>query len=223
MWAEFLVKHKKATIVGGVVTLIVIIAISVYFIMDNLARTATVKIIVAPSIATVKIGEEEFASYGEFRIRPGEYAVEISAEGFLTKEIEIEAAEGETTEVKLYLEAEEGNNYYSENAKDATILGDLKAAETQQKVDELKEEYPILEKLPIKIDFYTNDYSKRVKYTITYQLEDGNNGFVIVISDYTGGNYESALEKLTARGAKLEDYEIRYENLSDTVVSGRAE
>lgn len=223
MWLDFLAKHKKATIVGVIVALVVIIAISVYFIMDDLAKTAKVKIIVAPSTATVKIGEEKFAAYGEFKIRPGEYAVEVLAEGFLTKQTEIKTTAGETAEIKLYLEAEEGNNYYSENAKDATILGDLKAAETQRKVDELKKEYPILEKLPIKIDFYTNDYSKRVKYTITYQLKDGNDGFSIVISDYTGGNYEAALEKLTARGAKLEDYEIRYEDLSGTGGWGRAE
>ncbi len=223
MWAEFLVKHKKATIAGIVAVLVVIIAISVYFIVDNLARTATVKVIVTPSMATVKIGEEKFATYGEFRIRPGEYAVEVVAEGFVAKSTEIEAVAGETAEIKLYLEAEEGNNYYSENAKDATILGDLKAAETQQKVDELKKEYPILEKLPIKIDFYTKDYSRRVKYTIAYQLEDGNDGFSIVISDYTGGNYEAALEKLTARGAVLKDYKIRYEDLSGTDGWGRAE
>lgn len=222
-WLDFLAKHKKATIIGGAAIVIVIIAISAYFIIDNLTKTATVKVIVTPSIATVKIGEEKLATYGEFRIRPGEYAVEVSADGFVTKRMEIEAVAGETAEVKLYLEAEEGNNYYSENTKDATILGDLKAAETQQKVDELKKEYPILEKLPIEIDYYTKDYSKRIKYTISYQLKDGNDDFIIVISDYTGGNYTAAIEKLAVRGFEVDNYEILYNDLSSESNWGRAE
>ena len=212
---DFLVRHKKTVIASGVLALVLIIAISVYFIIDGMAKTAKVSIIVAPSIAKVKIGDNNYEAYSEIRLRPGDYAVEISAEGFKTKTGELKAAENETTDIRVYLEPEEGNeNYYAENPMEATILGDLKAAETMKKIEELAEKNPILNSLPIEIDYYTKDYAKRVRYTIIYALNDDNTGFTIIIMDYTGGNYEDALEKLTARGFEPKDYTIKYENLT---------
>lgn len=212
---DFLVRHKKAVIASGVLALILIIAISVYFIIDDMAKTAKVSIIVAPSIAKVKIGDNNYEAYSEIRLRPGDYVVEISAEGFKAKTGELKAAENETTDIRVYLEPEEGNeNYYAENPMEATILGDLKAAETMKQIEKLAGENPILNSLPIEIDYYTKDYAKRVKYTITYALNDDNTSFTIIIMDYTGGNYEDALSKIKARGFEPKNYMIEYKDLS---------
>ena len=72
------------------------------------------------------------------------------------------------------------------------------------------DENPILKVLPIKIDYFTKNYAKRVRYTISYQLAEDLSGFKILITDYTGGNYEDALSKIRARGFSPEDYEILY-------------
>ena len=221
---DFLVKHKKVVAVGGILALILIIAVSVYFIVDDMAKTAKVKIIVAPSIATVKIDGSSYGAYGEFRIRPGEYTVEISAEGFKAKTGGLKAVEDEVTDIKVYLEPEDWNeNYYAENPMEATILGDIKAAENFAKLEALKKDYPILEKLPLDIDYYTKNYAKRVKYTITYVLNEDGKSFTIIIMDYTGGNYEDAIEKLEARGADLKKYTIQYQNLTSESEWGRAD
>jgi len=221
---DYLAEHKKAVIVGGVALLILIIAVSVYFILEDMAKTARVKIIVAPSIATVKIDGHSYEAYEEIRIRPGEYKTEISAEGFETKTGELKAVENETAEIRLYLDMKEGNeDYYEKHPKDAVILGDIKAAETLERVEELAKEHPILDRLPIEIDYYTKNYAKRVKYTITYVLNDENTSFVIMIMDYTGGNYEDALEKLKARGVDLDEYKIEYKNLVSESEWGRAD
>lgn len=218
---DFLAKYKK-TVIGGILALVLIIGVSVYFIVDDMAKTAKVKIVVSPSIATVKIDGKAYGTYGEFKVRPGEYTVEISAEGFEPKNGKLKAVENETVEIKTYLEIEEGNNYYAEHPEDAVVLGDIKAAETLEKVEELKGEYPILEKLPLEIDYYTNDYAKRVKYTITYELNEDKDGFTIMIIDYTGGNYADAIAKLTARGADSEKYAIEYRDVTSESEWGRA-
>ncbi len=71
-------------------------------------------------------------------------------------------------------------------------------------IDNLMEENPILEQLPIEVDYYTAGYAKRVWYKISYVLDDTEAGFSIVITDYTGGNHQNALDKLTARSVDLE-------------------
>lgn len=84
----------------------------------------------------------------------------------------------------------------------------------------LIEENPILKSLPIKIDYFTKDYGKRVRYTISYKLNEDLSGFKIVITDYTGGNYEDAIEKLRARGAEIESLEVEY--VEEIETNGRA-
>lgn len=88
-------------------------------------------------------------------------------------------------------------------------------------LSELYEKQPILKELPMRVDYFTDGYAKRVKYTISYKLSDDLKEVKIVIKDETGGNYEAALEKLRAKGAKLEDYEIEYVEIKEAM-NGKA-
>lgn len=82
--------------------------------------------------------------------------------------------------------------------------------------------YPIIEVLPIKIDRFYDNYSKRQKYIVNYELLNDGNDFKLVITDYTGGNYEEALSKIRSRGYNPDDYEIRYVDQSSDENWGRA-
>lgn len=77
--------------------------------------------------------------------------------------------------------------------------------------EKLKENYPLVESLPIEIDRFLN-YSEHIHYKIAYRVKKGE--AIIVVSDYTGGNFEKALTNIRNRGFKPDDYEIEYNDLS---------
>lgn len=210
-------KYRRWVLLGGGLGLLVILIVSAVGIWWNAANSVKLMIMVTPLTATVRVGETEYGAMGEYKIMPGVYEVEVKAEGFKSRTGELVAVEGSEVEVSLYLEPEEGNEkYYAEHPDDALILGELKNAETLRKLAELKEAWPILNELPIEIEYYTKNYAKLVKYTVSYVVtEEAKNGFKIVVTDYTGGNYADAVAKLKSCGAEVEKLEIEYKKVRD--------
>ena len=170
---------------------------------------------VAPYIATIKVGDLEFGASGEYNMVPGEYEVTISADGFETKTGKISLKEDETSELKLYLlpNTETTMNWYNEHAEDALIVGEIQNNETLKAVDKLLEKEPVLQKLPLLVEFYSNDYSEYTKYIISYEYDDSNRGFFILMKDYTGAGIEAAKTKLVELGMNIDGVEFKYENL----------
>ena len=75
----------------------------------------------------------------------------------------------------------------------------------------IQESYPILSELPLKVDYFANNYTKHVKYKITYKISDDEQSVTIKIIDYMGNGYDEALEKIEELGYDPDDYEIEYE------------
>ncbi len=221
---DFIYKYKKQIAICGVLVVILVIAVSVYFMITDKINSAVVNIRVTPTIAKVKIGDRVFEPMGTYKIQPGEYLVEVSADGFETKTGSLVAAENESVDIQMFLEpTEENTHWYDEHPEDALILGEVKNYYAMKAVQELVANNPILSQLPIEIDYYTSNYAKRVKYTISYRLNAENDGFVITITDYTGGNYEGALSRLKTYGVNTDDYKIEYSDESADLKWGRAE
>ena len=161
---------------------------------------------------------------GEYKIAPGEYEVEVSAEGFVTKNGTIVARENEISDLQIYLEpTSENANWYNEHPDEGLILGEIKNYYTIKKVQELKEENPILNDLPITVDYFTDNYAKCVKYTISYRLDDENDDITIMINDYSGGNYNDAIKRLENYGVKKDRYTITYTDETSGSEWGSAE
>lgn len=69
---------------------------------------------------------------------------------------------------------------------------------------------PILSLLPIVISYYSND-NKLISYRISYLATNDYNDIKLIINDYTGGNYDRAIQTLKDRGiSNPEQYEIEY-------------
>ena len=73
------------------------------------------------------------------------------------------------------------------------------------------ENYPIYDKLPIIVDEFNYAMRSSVHYEIRGYF-DADNKLVIVINDYSGGNYNAALEKIRALGYNPDEYVIQYNN-----------
>ena len=208
------VKITIGAFVGG---LVLILAVSLGFLIHGAIYSARLNIMVAPYIAVVKIGDDEYPVSGEFSLQPGEYTVEVSARGFATKTGKLVLKDGETVDLKLYLESNSENTakWYEENAGDALIVGEINNAEEMKKLDALLEKEPALTRLPVTVEYFSDDYSEYTKYTISYELDDSERGFYLVMKDYTGVGMLGLIKTLTDMGMNTVGLEVKYEDLTN--------
>ncbi|MBR3252708.1 carboxypeptidase regulatory-like domain-containing protein [Candidatus Saccharibacteria bacterium] len=219
-------KTKVKVLIGvSISAFVLILAISLGFLIYGAIYSAKVNIMVAPSTAVVRIGDGEYPVSGEFAMQPGEYAVEVSAEGFATKTGKLVLKDGETVGLNLYLESnnESTKNWYEENAGDALIVGEIQNAEEMKKVNVLLEKEPVLKQLPVTVEYYSDDYSEYTKYTISYVFDDSERGFYLVMKDYTGAKVGALIRTLGEMGMDTVGLEVKYEDLSSEGLGARAE
>ena len=206
----------KITIGVFVGALVLILAISLGFLIHGTIYSARVNIMVAPSTAVVRIGDNEYPVSGEFEFQPGEYAVEVNANGFATKTGKLVLKDGETADLRLYLESndESTSNWYEENAGDALIVGEIRNAEEMKKVAALLEKEPALKDFPVTVEYFSDDYSEYTKYIISYVLDDSERGFYLIMKDYTGVGMLGLIQTLTDMGMNTVGLEVKYEDLT---------
>ena len=72
---------KRTLIIAVAVFVAIAIIFSVYWVVIESPKTATIDIVVAPVSADVKVGNVRFNN-GKHRIEPGTYDVGITKEGF---------------------------------------------------------------------------------------------------------------------------------------------
>ena len=221
-------KYKKNRILligGSLAALILILAISLGFLIHGRIFSATLSIMVAPSTAIVKVGDNVYGVSGEYKMVPGEYTVEVSAEGFSSKTGKITLKADETANLNLYLasNSEATADWYDTHAEDALIVGEIQNAETLRKVDDLLEREPALKKLPLTVEYYSDDFSEYTKYVLSYGLDDSDRGFYLIMKDYTGVGMIGAISKMTEMGMNTVGVELRYENLAGDSLNGHAE
>lgn len=213
---------KKWLIIGSLAFVIVILAISLTILIIDKINSATISVTIAPSIATVKIDGKEYDAIGTYKMPPGEYDVEISADGFQTKTQKLMALDDETTSLLAYLDpTDENSDWYDTHEEDALIMGEAKNARTIEVVQKLAEDNPILSKLPYVVEYYTNDYGTKYQYTISYELIDGDSKFKIMIKDYMGNGRDLAMKWLHENASEKALSNVEYIDLSDDGLSAR--
>ena len=219
-------KTRAKVIIGvSAAALILILAVSLGFLIHGAIYSAKVNIMVAPSIATVKIGDNDYPVSGEFDFQPGEYTVEVSAEGFATKTGKLTMKDGETVDLKLYLKSNSENTakWYEENEGDSLIVGEIQNEAEMKKLDSLLEKEPVLKDLPVTVEYFSDDYSEYTKYTISFAMDDSERGFYLIMKDYTGAKVGALIRTLAEMGMDTVGLEVKYEDLSDEGLGVRAE
>ena len=222
---DFVYRHKKMMATTLVAVLLLIVGISVFYIIRNNIYSAKVNMIVAPTIAKVRIGDEVFDAMGEYNIKPGEYMVEVSADGFYPKTGSLVAIGGETVNVSVFLEpTDENSNWYSTHQEDGLIMGEIKNNMTVEALRQLGEKYPIINILPYSAEYFIDNYSTKVKYVVSYRTDSEDTDLTITITDYMGGAEQVALDWLAENGVTSEKYVIEYRDIStEWMITGSAE
>lgn len=103
------------------------------------------------------------------------------------------------------------------------IEGEKNNQETLKKLNSLFEKQPALKKLPLTVEYYSDDYSKYTKYILSYELDDSEKGFSIIMKDYTGDGTEAGFRKLKEMGIDLTGVKIIYQDFTDSGLNYRAE
>lgn len=219
---DFIFKHKIPLLIVSVILIIVLIIICAVVIIDKTTKTATIDLRFAPATATATINGKKYNN-GTHNIEPGTYTIEIEQDGFIKTTETFIAEKDKTTKVFILLESETGDNWWlNDTTTDPMILGSIVAELANKKGEEFKEKNPIIKSLPIKIEYFSEDHSKYIKYTINYKLSEDKESFTLTITDYTGGNYNAALNNLKRRGYNPEDFKIEYIDSSSSSAWGKA-
>ena len=193
--------------------IILVLAVSLFFIIDESSRTVTIRFLVAPSTAKITLNDTAYQSAESYQITPGEYTLRIEKEGFESYEKTITLSDNEQFNVSVALNVLPGNeDYYKQHPGEAyaleTIWTDQMIAGSEVVIDN----NPLLQILPIDVEYYINN-QQYVHYQISFSIADPEN-VTVLINDYTGGNYDAALTRIRSEGYDPADYHIDYRDLS---------
>ena len=197
---QFFRMHK---VVAGVVfvDLIIVIVLVALAIIKGM-KTATVDILVAPSVATVEINGAKYGT-GAYRLFPGEAEATISADGFETKTMALNLKAGETTKLYVYLNPNEDSlNYYARNSADAELLKKVGGMDITKIIS-------IQDILPITSRRYNETNGSMEGIVINQNLDCEEIFCLRVIGDSSNG-HEWTRSLIKERGYNPDDYEIRY-------------
>jgi hypothetical protein len=145
-------------------TIVTIILLLIFLIagvgIAGRINKATVKVDVAPSVATLKIDGKIYKS-GKVSLPKGIHTFEASYENFATytKEVEVINSDQEIT-ISLQPSNENGKRFLEENEiyqKEREAIGSREFGETSQK---LSEKYPFIAKLPIERQKFSINYGE---------------------------------------------------------------
>ncbi|MBR3052274.1 PEGA domain-containing protein [Candidatus Saccharibacteria bacterium] len=195
------------------ILLIVILGISLFFIIDDASRTVTIRFLVAPSSATITLGGTNYRSAETYRIRPGNYDLSITKDGFDPYQKSLTLNDGDNLNIDIALEIQPGNeNYYKEHPNEAYALETIWTNQMIAGSEVVLADNPLLNILPINVEYYIQN-KQYIHYQISFRIDDPEN-VVVLINDYTGGNYDAALERIRTEGYDPDNYTIEYRDLS---------
>jgi hypothetical protein len=200
-------KVKKINPITTVIVLFVIlvtVALVLWFI--SVKYSATINILVAPTESTIKVGDKTLKN-GDHKFEPGEYEVNITMDGFNPYSGKITLEAGKVTDLHQYLAPASGDyQWYIDRPKEQAKLTDIADRAAFTKADQLKSEYPIVDRLPYKSGVYTIDYGFDTP-------GDNQSIYLMISSDYDF--YSDGLNKVYELGFDPGDYKIKFDSYNN--------
>jgi len=196
--------NKKKTLIIAALLVFIAIPVIIWVINSTLQKgTVSVETLIVPSNATVKINDETYSNKRSINLKPGNYTVVTSRDGFETNTQDILVADGQTNAIiaSLLPVSEEAKRWQENNMKAYLELEGRAGSIAAQQGQEFIDTYPITKSLPL----------QKPTYTIGYRqvTEEGKQGIVITINAVEGFR-ESALQELRDRDVNLGDYTIEF-------------
>lgn len=194
--------RKKIILLISTITLILFVLL-VCLYLSNIGKTS-VNISVAPIDSKLLLDQKTSIKSGENIITLGTHTIQVSRDGFSRKTVRFVVENGNTNIVPIALipNTSAGNTYLVNHSSDFIKIGDLQIPQTDAVNQELKNQYPLITKLPME---------KSRHYIITYEYPNDTTGLVIYISTASPADKRSALSAIYEAGYDPSDYEIVFE------------
>lgn len=196
---------KRLIMVGCVAIDVVVLVVYIVLLILKLNRTVILDVNVVPSMAKVVIGGTEYAS-GVYKVYPGEVEVEIKADGFESKNLNVKFLNHNITKIYDYLMPDQDNlSYYSEHEDDVEALKKIGGDDALKmlKIISIKNVLPI-------VDYKyggLNGTSREIVINESYECE--TYFCLTAIGNFENENVVKNL--IRAKGYDPADYEIKYE------------
>jgi len=203
---QFFKNHWKLFVVIGSLLIVALIAILVGRAIYLKINNATLKVVVAPADAKVMVGDKRYRN-GENRIKPGEYDVSVTRDGFSEYTDHISIEENGYAEIYLCMDNTDGVDWYSNNESYARLCDEVHEHVYGQET---------AEKFSDKIFSVTPFHSYEKGFNIDAQLNEETGEITVTIEplscryERAKGLEKNALEWLEKAGTNLDDYTIVY-------------
>jgi hypothetical protein len=211
--------------------LLIIVFAGIVGLMIYLNRDTEGEVVIglAPSTARIKIGTVGYAP-GKYKIEEGKYEVEVYAEGYESKKVEVNIVAGQANEIDEYLiNKNSGIDYIYTDEKAAEVLIKIKdrLSESEKKVVEKYQAE--LEKSHKLLDERVTDYRGGITLMVGYYngkafyISDGSQfdgcdkksqRSCLFINDYTGQGLDFIKNEINKKGYNSDLYQIFYFNRS---------
>ncbi len=211
-------RQKLIIIISSVIGFFVVAIIIILLYMSDAKKTATLQTLIAPSFATITIDSKTYPVNQDIRFEPQSTTATISADGFKSKEIELNLTANETSEIVTFLMPNDGTlTWYDSHPQEFDLYQQVVQRQATVDSDNFLEKYPIANFVP----YVYVDYNSATNVWTEYRLDIGKfdgckREICIKITDSTGGNHNNALNLIRQNGYNPDDYEIIYEYIPIT-------
>jgi len=204
----FFLAHRKQFLIGAIVLVVLAIAVVVAYFVYLKIYNGMVKIVVAPSDSLIMIGDKKYKN-GERRIKPGDYDVKITREGFVEYNTSISVEPNGTAELYVCMDNNDGVDWNKQSEEYSKLCEQIYG---HILTEEMKEKYadPIFSITP----FFS--YDKGFEVTADPNTEGGKitihiNALSCKPARIEGLN-QNALEWLRKAQINPDDYIIDFVN-----------
>lgn len=199
-------KNTKIILISVASLLVLGLIILAVVLIGNAKKSATLEISVAPASATIKINGKPMQN-GKYRVEPGFYEAEISADGFDSYSGKIELKKGGVNGFLVVLfPTDEASNYYDTHPED-DALAEYTANRAIVVAEQNSHTDPIWQHTP----YHSEDGTFMIDPTLS---EDGTLVVQLTLSSCFTPRQDEAKQKIenwfAERSLSLENYEYFY-------------
>ncbi|MDO8507004.1 MAG: PEGA domain-containing protein [bacterium] len=170
-----MVNNNKKTIIGVALLSVILLAFLVgALILIPKNKKLTVSISTIPNEASFKVGSEEGKTPSEIKIKPGNYKIKLSKDGYQDQEADFKVSSSDKN-IKLSYTLKRSPHRPSQKALESNFGGGRPDPSWQAKLESVRNKYPFYYKLPFKDDskyYYINKPTYDDKFFVYVSKEN---------------------------------------------------
>lgn len=197
---------RKRIITTAIVIVAVLVVALIGWAIYRHIYSATIRINIAPKSSTITINNGG-GRIGDNYVKPGEYTVRITKQGFTsyTEKVTLRAGGTVTVEAGLSPSSDATADWYEKHHDDYDIAQGIWDRKADQAAARMLRDYPLIKVLPMIGPFES--------YRVDYGLSpEQSNKYIIIIRSQSEDAKQQALAAIRSAGYDISRYEVQYKS-----------